>query len=394
MRSELAISSEAVSKKFCRSTRRSMRYGLSDIARNVIGMSTPRKLRPDEFWALRDADLRVKRGECVGLIGPNGSGKTTLLQLINGIFWPDAGELSVRGRVGALIAVGAGFHSLLTGRENIHVSGAVMGMTRDEVNARFDSIVDFADIGDFLDTPVKHYSSGMYVRLGFAIAVHADPDVMLVDEVLAVGDHGFQSKCFKRMSQLREQGTTIVLVSHDMRTVAGFADWVALVDQGRLTRYDNVTQGVRAYSRLFVSGEKEPVQELVTGGRYVQFHDVRLGERNLAPGASFHFGLPFACTRDYEDVEVEISVHDERDPEPFVQVTNRAYGSRVDLRGRGQLDLEIGRLDLQASMAVIAIAIWNRNRNEQLFWWRVPVEFSGASHATGRCFVPVKFDVR
>lgn len=393
MQTGLAISSEAVSKKFCRSTRRSMRYGLTDIARNVIGMHTSRQLRPDEFWAVRDAALRVKEGECVGLIGPNGSGKTTLLQLINGIFWPDAGEISVRGRVGALIAVGAGFHALLTGRENIHVSAAVMGMSRKEVNARFDSIVDFADIGDFLDTPVKHYSSGMYVRLGFAIAVHADPDVMLVDEVLAVGDHGFQSKCFKRMAELREQGTTVVLVSHDMHTVAGFADWVALVDHGQVTRYDNVSQGVRAYARLFVSGEDEPVQELVTEGRYVRFHDVRLGERRLAPGDSFRFGLPFECTRDYEDVEVEVSVHDERDPEPFVHVTNRAYRRRVDLRGRGQLDVEVGRLDLQASMAVISIAVWNRQRDEQLFWWRVPVEFAAATQASGRCFVPVTFDV-
>ena len=186
------IKVDHVSKKYCKSLKRSMSYGIWDIARNTLGLSSrSSRLRKDEFWAVDDVSFEVSRGETVGIIGPNGSGKTTLLKMLNGIFWPDKGKITVKGKVGALIAVGAGFHPALTGRENIYVNAAILGMTKKEVEERFDNILKFADIGDFLDTPVKYYSSGMYVRLGFAVAAHCDPDILLVDEVLAVGDAGF-----------------------------------------------------------------------------------------------------------------------------------------------------------------------------------------------------------
>src|SRR3989338_5925733 len=195
MGEDLAIRVEGVSKKYCKSLKRSMLYGMADVARNLCGLRSPSGLlRPREFWAVDDVSFEVRRGESFGLIGPNGSGKTTLLKMLNGIFWPDKGKITTRGRVGALIAVGAGFHPLLTGRENIYINGAILGMNKREIDKKFDSIVEFADIGDFLDSPVKHYSSGMFVRLGFAIAIHCEPDILLLDEVLAVGAINFQKK--------------------------------------------------------------------------------------------------------------------------------------------------------------------------------------------------------
>jgi len=192
MQNDVIVEVDHLSKKYCKSLRRSMRYGIEDIGRNLLGLrSRSGVLREGEFWALNNISFQIKKGEVVGIIGPNGSGKTTLLKLLNGIFWPDQGKITVCGKIGVLIELGAGFHPSLTGRENIYINAAILGMTKDEVNEKFDSIIDFADIGDFIDTPVKHYSSGMFVRLGFAVAVHSDPDILLIDEVLAVGDVQF-----------------------------------------------------------------------------------------------------------------------------------------------------------------------------------------------------------
>jgi lipopolysaccharide transport system ATP-binding protein len=220
VRAENAVQVEGASKKYCKRLRRSMLYGIQDIARNAVGIgSRSGGLRKGEFWALDDVSFDLPRGSTLGIIGPNGSGKTTLLKLLSGIFWPDRGRVAIRGRVGALIEVGAGFHPLLTGRENIYLNGAILGMTRDEIARRFDAIVEFADIGEFLDAPVKHYSSGMFVRLGFSVAVHATPDVLLVDEVLAVGDKAFTLKCYRRFHEIKKRGTTVLLVSHNEYTI-------------------------------------------------------------------------------------------------------------------------------------------------------------------------------
>lgn len=396
MNEDVAVEIEGVSKKYCRSLPRSMLYGLEDIARNGIGMrSRHLNLRKQEFWAVDDVSLSIRRGQTLGLIGPNGSGKTTLLKMLNGIFWPDRGRVSVRGRVGALIAVGAGFHPMLTGRENVYINGAVMGMSRADIQRQFDAIVDFAGIGDFLDTPVKHYSSGMFVRLGFSVAVHCEPDIMLVDEVLAVGDRGFQTKCFRRMGELREQGTTFVVVSHNMHTVAGFVDSVALMRKGKLESYDDVFEGIRVYSRLFLEdGQDDEVERLVSGGRAIKFHDVELGARQLRPGDAFQVKLPFTATDDYEDVEIDITLYDMRDVDMYHQATNAAYGQRVNLSaGPGVLEVALERLHLNGGLGKIAIAIWDRGRTEQLFWWRIPLDFDSVPYATGKNFLPARFEV-
>ncbi len=221
---------EGVGKKYCHSLRRSIRYGLQDIARELVGLRVPAgRLRRDEFWALRDMTMDIRRGECLGIIGPNGAGKSTLLKLIDGIFPPDAGLARVRGRVGALIEVGAGFHPMLTGKENIYISGSVLGMKKREIDRKFDEIVAFSELEDFLDMPVKHYSSGMYVRLGFAVAAHVEPDILLIDEVLAVGDMSFTAKCLRHLSGLKQR-CAVLLVSHDMRNISRMSDRVLYLD--------------------------------------------------------------------------------------------------------------------------------------------------------------------
>ncbi len=227
MKDDFAIRVDRVSKKYCKFLKRSMLYGICDIARNTVGLSShPDKLRRGEFWAVDDISFELKKGKTQGIIGPNGSGKTTILKMLNGIFWPDKGKISVRGKVGALISVGAGFHPLLTGRENIYINAAILGMKKKEVDENLDAIIDFADINEFVDVPVKYYSSGMYVRLGFAVAVHCEPEILLVDEVLAVGDLAFQNKSLEKLARLREKANAVVFVSHNLEHVRNLCDSV------------------------------------------------------------------------------------------------------------------------------------------------------------------------
>lgn len=186
--------------------------------------------------ALQDVDLAVGRGQVLGLLGQNGSGKSTLLRLLAGACYPTEGRISVRGRIAPLLALGAGFQPDMTGRECVEVNGTALGLTRDEIDERMGDILHFAELSDFLDTPVRYYSSGMLARLGFAVAVHTDPDLLLVDEVLAVGDYAFQHKCFERIHQIRAAGTTILFVSHDAGMVQQLCDRVLWLREGRLLR--------------------------------------------------------------------------------------------------------------------------------------------------------------
>jgi lipopolysaccharide transport system ATP-binding protein len=247
---EVAIRVESVSKKYCASLKRSMSYGILDIAKNTLGMSSQSdKLRKGEFWAVDDVSFDVKKGEALGIIGLNGSGKTTLLKMFNGIYWPDKGRITIKGRVGALIEVGAGFHPMLTGRENVYINGSILGMSRIEIDRKFDDIVNFADIGDFLDSPVKHYSSGMYVRLGFAIAIHSEPDILLVDEVLAVGDFNFQRKCIEKIEEMRTSGLTIIFVSHNLHMTDGLCERAVYLNKGKRSYFGRTNEAITMYQR-------------------------------------------------------------------------------------------------------------------------------------------------
>ncbi|HEY7723056.1 MAG TPA: ABC transporter ATP-binding protein [Pedococcus sp.] len=201
----------------------------------------------DDFTALSGIDLQVPQGESVALLGRNGSGKSTLLKLVAGVMAPDAGEVRVRGRVAGLLEVGAGLHPDLTGRENVFLNASILGMAADEVRARFDDIVEFADVGDFLDTQVRFYSSGMFLRLAFAVAVHTDPDVFLVDEILAVGDEPFRAKCLERIERLRGEGRTLVVVSHDLDLVSRLCTRGVVLSSGRVVADGPVAQTVAAW---------------------------------------------------------------------------------------------------------------------------------------------------
>lgn len=208
----------------------------------------------DQFWALRHLSLEVTKGTTLGLVGGNGSGKSTLLKTLAKIYWPDEGDIEYFGRMSALLEVGSGFHPELTGRENIFLNGSILGMKRKEIEQRYEQIVEFSGVREFIDQPVKNYSSGMYVRLGFSVAIHVEPDILVVDEVLAVGDAAFQAQCFERFRELKRQGTTIILVSHDMEAVNSLCDQVAWIKKGKLQMLGPAKKVTQAY--LKDSGEK------------------------------------------------------------------------------------------------------------------------------------------
>lgn len=250
MKDDIAIKVSGVSKKFSRNIKSVIKYGFYDISRSIFGMNVDSsKLRKDEFWAVDNVSFEVHKGEALGIIGHNGSGKSTILKMLNGIYMPDIGKIEIYNRVGALIEVGAGFHPMLTGRENIYVNGAILGMTKKEIDSKFDDIVNFADIGDFLDSPVKNYSSGMLVRLGFSVASHSEPEILLVDEILAVGDIKFQAKCLDHLSMLRKNGVTTVLVSHHMPKIGSFCDKVLMLSKGRIKVLDKPEVAIELFEK-------------------------------------------------------------------------------------------------------------------------------------------------
>lgn len=278
----------------------------------------PRTENSNDFWALRDISFDIQQGEVIGVIGRNGAGKSTLLKVLSRITEPTSGRAVIRGRVGSLLEVGTGFHPELSGRENIHMNGSILGMTRREIASRFDEIVAFAELERFLDTPVKRYSSGMYVRLAFAVAAHLDPEILIVDEVLAVGDSAFQQKCLGRIQQVGRSGRTVLFVSHNMAAVQNLCDRVLLLEGGRIVFDGETSEGVARYAELFTTGQGaevdlddhagrsgqyrsapvlrtlrildpngEPIDRIAAGGS-VTFE---LRARGSATSGPFHFGI-------------------------------------------------------------------------------------------------------
>lgn len=285
--SDTLIKVEGVSKKFCRSLKKSLWYGMQDLGSELLGHrhGGNGELRPEEFWAVKDVSFELKRGECLGLIGRNGAGKTTLLRMLCGLIKPDQGRIEMRGVVGAMIALGAGFNPILTGRENIYVSASVLGLSKREVEQRLDEIIDFSEIGEFIDSPVQSYSSGMQVRLGFSIASAMQPDILVLDEVLAVGDANFQSKCFQRIGRLIER-SAVILVSHYPHHIKKICDKVILLDQGKMIKFGNADETLGFYQSMdsmdiqeplillgaeVVSAKVENVSDTVSTGGFLEF---------------------------------------------------------------------------------------------------------------------------
>lgn len=251
MENEVLVQVEGLSKKFCKDLKTSLWYGVKDLVSGIKGNPKESTLRDKEFWAIKDISFELSRGECLGLIGHNGAGKSTLLKILNGLINPDEGVVKMKGRVGALIELGAGFNPILTGRENIYNNGAVLGFTRAQMDAKVEEIISFSEIRDFIDMPVQNYSSGMKVRLGFSVAAQMEPDILIIDEVLAVGDLGFKIKCLNRIAELTKT-CAIIFVSHSMPQVAKICTKGQLLHSGK-TKYesDDIQSVLTEYFKLF-----------------------------------------------------------------------------------------------------------------------------------------------
>ena len=312
MPDDVVLSVRNVSKKFCRNLRRSMAYGIKDLACNLGGIRQETSgLRRDEFWALSEINLELRKSEFLGIIGANGSGKSTLLRLIHGIFPPDKGEIVARGRVGALIALGAGFHPHMTGRENIYLNGAILGMSRKFIDSRLARIVDFAEIGDFLEAPVSTYSSGMRVRLGFSIAAHMSPDLLLVDEVLSVGDSSFRERCYNHMIEYKENGGTVIFISHNTLAVEQVCDRVVWLDRGCVMAAGEPSQTIERYEQSMQeislrAANRELVRSEPADGGEIRITKIEIQGRTGQPTDEVAFMEPFSVCIHYvaeQDVE-------------------------------------------------------------------------------------------
>jgi ABC-type polysaccharide/polyol phosphate transport system ATPase subunit len=301
--------------------------GLPSLREAVGGMfnAAPAKLH----WAVRDVSFSLEPGQAMGIIGPNGAGKTTILKLLSKVSFPTSGEIRVKGRMSALIELGAGFHPDLTGRENVYLNGAILGMRREEIRQRFDQIVEFAGIGKFLDTPVKRYSSGMYARLGFAIAAHVDPEILLVDEVLAVGDYAFQQKCHARMAELRQKGTSLILVAHNLEAIRQVCDRGLVMYRGENVFQGTAAEAVITYSDILRKAAREsqvaaPTEEGLSS-RVMTF-DAEIAKVTLVNGA----GQPISVVRSGEKASAVVEVHFHKPvPEPIFSFTVRTPDGRV-----------------------------------------------------------------
>jgi lipopolysaccharide transport system ATP-binding protein len=257
---EPAVVFDHVWKKFDRTPRvDSLRDLVPAMVSNLVRGRSVAELRDKEFWALQDVSFEVRSGEALGIIGPNGAGKSTALKILTKVLRANRGTASVRGRVGALVEIAAGFHPDLTGRENVFMQGAIMGMSRAEVIRKFDNIVEFAGVGDFIDTQVKRYSSGMNARLGFAVAAHLDPDVLLIDEVLSVGDLSFQERCFDRMQGFVKSGIPVVFVSHNLGAVSALCDRVLVLNGGRVEALAPTREAIAVYAKLVHAAQAQEV---------------------------------------------------------------------------------------------------------------------------------------
>ena len=303
MADDPVIEVENVSKKFCRRLRYSLWYGLTDLAAEFMRRSgkDDLQLRHAEFLAVNDVSFALRPGECIGLIGHNGAGKSTLLKMLNGLIRPDRGRITMRGRVGALIELGAGFSPVLTGRENIYINGAVLGFSKREIDATFDEIVDFAELGDAIDAPVQTYSSGMYVRLGFAVAAQLNPDIMLIDEILAVGDVAFRMKCFQHLLDMKRNGKTIVVVSHNMIDINRVCDRLLVMDKAKKVFDDDVATGVATYESLLLKQGRELSQRAPDAAAWIK--KVRLLDAAGSPRQAYRTG---------EDLVAEVTLDAER----------------------------------------------------------------------------------
>ena len=324
---------------------------------------------------MRDVSFEVNRSEALGIIGPNGAGKSTILKLLSNITAPTSGEIGIRGRLSALIEVGSGFHPELTGRENVFLSGSILGMRRREISEKLESIIDFAEVRQFIDTPVKRYSSGMYVRLGFSIAAHLHPDILLLDEVLAVGDAAFQAKCFKRISELKESGTTIVFISHDLTSVELLCNRVLLLSGGRIAADGPPRDVIALYQQGCnldpswpQTGPAEDEAKEVEATSFALF-DGRGHEANVfCTGNPLSARIGYSARSKINDVVFQVYFYSSKG-KYHSQFSTDSDGARIDLdEGRGAVEFSCPTLGLQPGIYYVDTVIKRRGASSDIDW--------------------------
>jgi lipopolysaccharide transport system ATP-binding protein len=365
MEKEVLIKVSGLSKKFCRSIKRSLWYGTKDMLSAFSSIVSEKTLRQDEFWALKDISFEVRRGECLGLIGHNGAGKSTLLKLLNGLIRPDAGSIEMSGRVGALIELGAGFSPLLSGRENVYINGSILGLSKVEIDEKYKEIVEFAELADFMDTPIQNYSSGMKVRLGFAIAAQVNPDILLIDEVLAVGDMGFTLKCFNQMDKLLKN-TAIILVSHSIPQVARMATNLCVLEKGKSIFFGkNVANGINLYYSKFgnkilnVESNSKAVLEKIWIEREDGIEET-INDIFIVPsGMSIYVFLKIKTYIDIKRPEIYIAFYD-REQRNFAEVNNfpvNLLDNSLKPHDEKVFQLQFGPMNLAQGLFSITVAL-------------------------------------
>jgi lipopolysaccharide transport system ATP-binding protein len=356
--------------------------------------------RKQDFWALRGVDFEVPRGQVLGIIGPNGAGKSTMFKLLSGITAPTEGEIRIRGRLAALIEVGSGFHPELTGRENVFLSGTILGLRRRDIASRLASIVEFADIGGFIDVPVKRYSSGMYVRLGFAVAAQLEPDVLLVDEVLAVGDAAFQARCVQRILDLRQRGTTILFISHDLGTVERLCDRALLLGGGRVTADGPAPEVVSAYLREVKRDDRESSHTPGAPDRVVAITGLSTHDRA---------GAEAIVARSGQALRIELAMRVHAPPPPLVaQVMVYSYDDGMLLFecatpasgipiGPGDLRLrfDIEALGLLPGAYTLGATVRAADSMRALDWWfgRTTLHVESGPPLRGHVYLPYEWSI-
>lgn len=346
-----------------------------DLPRSFRARFKSFRRRSEQFWALRDVSFEVTRGEALGIIGPNGAGKSTILKLLSNITAPTSGEIGIRGRLSALIEVGSGFHPELTGRENVFLSGSILGMRRREISEKLESIIDFAEVRQFIDTPVKRYSSGMYVRLGFSIAAHLHPDILLLDEVLAVGDAAFQSKCVKRISELKKSGTTIVFISHDLTSVELLCNRVLLLSRGRIAADGPPRDVITLYQQSCDSdpllrqnrNATGPAKEVEVTG--FELFDAHGRQANIfRTGKSLSARIRYNARREISDVVFEVFFYS-AGGKYYSQLSTNSDGARIDLdKGTGSVEFFCPELGLQPGIYYVDAVIKQRGASSEIDW--------------------------
>jgi ABC-type polysaccharide/polyol phosphate transport system ATPase subunit len=353
-----AIQVEGVSKCYpMRGGKRTLKQAVLDTVRPGDGRRQGR-----EFWALRDIEFAVAPGETLGMIGANGAGKSTLLALLAGTKRPTTGRITTHGTISSLLELGAGFHPDLTGRENVFLAGAVMGLTRKTMQTRFDAIIAFAGIEEFIDQPVKHYSSGMYVRLGFAVAVEVDPDILLIDEVLAVGDLVFQRKCLDKMDEFRRRGKTMLIISHDLNTIQSISDRILLLDAGRVTGIGDPPDMIARYqehSRM----ERIRAARREWGTGEVKITGVEFRNAQGVAGKRFRFGeavearISYEASRRIENPVFGFSIATEQGARVYGNNTQIEQHAIPVIDGRGTLTLRLQPLALGPGAYLFSVSV-------------------------------------